>query len=87
MGVEARWHMDGANRINQRALWRAFDDLRQAAAQQGCVSFPTREDCAAHPVLFDQLYRRYVELAGSAPDRAAFRRHVCTIHKEGGTPE
>ena len=87
MGVEAGWQLDDRDPVDQRALSKAFDELREEAASEGCVSFPTREDCAAHPVLFEELRRRYVELTGRAPDRDIFRRHVCTIHKEGGTPD
>jgi len=66
---------------------QAFDSMRDEAAQQGCKFFPTREDCASQPALFDELRRRYERLAGPYPDVDAFRRHVFAIHKDGGTPE
>jgi hypothetical protein len=87
LGVEAGWHLSDESPINSDTLREAFDQLRNEATAAGCASFPTREDFASHPALFDALYDRYEALAGSRPDEDTFRRHVCTIHKSGGTPE
>lgn len=86
LGVEAAWQLDAQSPIDQHALRDTFDELRSEATSQGCVSLPTREDFAAHPVLFEELYKRYIERAGNAPNRDILRRYVCMIHKEGGTP-
>ena len=85
LGVQAGWQ--DRIPVNQTALMQAFDSIRDDAARAECAYFPTREDCASHPVLFDELYRRYVQIAGENPDRDAFRRHVFAVHKDGGTPE
>lgn len=85
LGVQAGWH--DRVPINQSTLTHAFDAMREDADRAGCHYFPTREDCAAHPVLFDELYNRYVQLTGEHPDKDAFRRHIFALHKDGGTPE
>ena len=85
LGVEAGWQ--DRCPVDQAALMQAFDSMRDDAVQAGCAYFPTREDCAAHPVLFDELYKRYAQRADEQPDRDAFRRHVFAVHKDGGTPE
>ena len=39
MGVEAGWQLDDKDAVDQAALSKAFDELREEAASQGCVSF------------------------------------------------
>jgi len=85
LGVQAGWQDRWP--VAQAALMQAFDSMRNDAVQVGCAYFPTREDCAANPVLFDELYKRYVQIAQEHPDRDAFRRHIFAVHKDGGTPE
>ncbi len=85
LGVQAGWQDRWP--VNQITLWEAFDSMRDDAVQAGCTSFPTREDCAAHPVLFNELCNRYAQRTQEQPDRDAFRRHIFAIHKDGGTPE
>jgi len=85
LGVQAGWQDKTA--IDQSVLRQIFDSIRSEAALAGCASFPTREDCASHPTLFDEIYGRYKRLTGDGPNRDAFRRHVFAVHKDGGTPE
>jgi len=85
LGVSAGWYQGES--IDESAMAEAFDSLRAAADEEGCEHFPTREDCAAHPVLFDAIYDRYAGLTGERPNGDAFRRHIYGIHKGGGTPE
>lgn len=88
LGVKAGWWQDTpSNPIDAQALRNVFDGMREEAASQGCESFPTREDCAAHRLLFEELCSRYTSVTGTRPDWDILRRHVCAIHKEGGTPE
>ena len=85
LGVAAGWQDRWP--VDQAALMQAFDSMRDDAVQAGCACFPTREDCAAHPLLFNELYNRYSQRTNEQSDRDAFRRHVLTVHKDGGTPE
>ena len=85
LGVKAGWHQ--VEQIDEVALAQVFDSIRFEAANQGCKNFPSREDCATHPALFDVIYKCYSQMTGQRPEKHAFRRNVCSIHKEGGTPE